>query len=58
MENSEKGKMTVAEAGHKGGKKGGMTTRKKYGRKFYQKIGKIGGQRIRELVKAGKKKEG
>ncbi len=55
MDEKNKGKMTVTEAGRKGGKKGGATTRKKYGREFYQKIGRAGGKRVRELIEAGKK---
>ena len=36
----QKGKMTVSEAGRKGGK----TTSKKYGHEFYEKIGEKGGE--------------
>jgi hypothetical protein len=31
------------------GRKGGTTTRDRYGREFYQRIGKLGGERTREL---------
>ncbi|MCL4386803.1 hypothetical protein M1307_00210, partial [Patescibacteria group bacterium] len=44
-ERKKKGKMTVREAGSKGGK----STSKKYGHDFYVKIGKKGGGRVREL---------
>jgi general stress protein YciG len=46
----EKGKMTVSEAGRKGGK----TTAKKYGREFYEEIGHKGGQKVKELIERGK----
>lgn len=36
-----KGKMTVQEAG----KKGGLTVSKKYGHQFYEEIGKKGGRK-------------
>ena len=49
--------MTVREAGRKGGSK----VRDKYGKEFYQKIGKMGGTkggaRIRELIAKGKQAE-
>ena len=50
----EKGKMTVGEAGHKGG----STTARKYGHEFYEKIGRKGGQRVKELIEKGKKTSG
>jgi len=37
-----KGKMTVAEAGRKGGMKTAMT----HGREFYQEIGRMGGEKV------------
>jgi general stress protein YciG len=43
--------MTVREAGRRGGE----ATSGKYGRGFYEAIGKKGGQRVRELVKQGKR---
>ncbi len=46
-----KGKMTVQEAG----KKGGMKTAQTHGREFYEKIGQKGGQKIKELIEEGKK---
>ena len=60
-----KGAMTVAEAGRKGGattaarhgpefyeqigKKGGRTTAARHGTDFYEQIGKQGGERVKEL---------
>jgi len=68
---ASKGKMTVGEAGRKGGrttakkygpnfyeeigKKGGETTAAKYGHEFYESIGHKGGQRVKKLIEAGKK---
>ena len=43
--------MTVREAGRRGGE----ATSGKYGRGFYETIGKKGGQRVRELVEQGKR---
>lgn len=43
--------MTVREAGRRGGE----ATSGKYGREFYETIGKKGGQRVRELVEQGKR---
>ncbi len=48
---SSKGAMTVAEAG----RKGGLTTRDERGREFYEDIGRKGGQKVRELIAAGKR---
>jgi uncharacterized protein len=57
-ERDEKGTMTVAEAGRKGGEK----TAETHGHEFYQEIGhkggEIGGQRVKELIQEGKKAEG
>lgn len=44
---AEKGKMSVGEAGRKGGE----TTSDKYGHEFYQEIGKKGGKIGGEAVK-------
>ena len=60
-----KGAMTVAEAGRRGGattaqrhgpefyeqigKKGGRTTAQRHGSDFYEQIGKQGGQKVKEL---------
>jgi uncharacterized protein len=45
-----KGEMTVKEAG----RKGGNTTKQRYGEGYYENIGKKGGQKVRELIKRGK----
>jgi general stress protein YciG len=46
-----KGAMTVAEAG----RKGGLTVRETRGHEFYEQIGRKGGQKVRDLIAAGKK---
>ncbi len=46
-----KGGMTVQEAGRRGGTKTAQT----HGRDFYEEIGHKGGQRVKELIEAGKK---
>lgn len=67
---SEKGRMTVSEAGHCGGKatserhghefyvangkKGGTATSKKYGHEFYSRIGHKGRQIGKELIAKSK----
>ena len=51
----QKGKMTVSEAGRLGGKKGGQSTKQKYGHEFYEEIGHKGGQKVRRLIEEGKK---
>jgi hypothetical protein len=51
LEKEEKGKMTVQEAG----KKGGMKTAETHGREFYEEIGHKGGQRVKELIEEGKR---
>ena len=55
----EVGGMTVREAGRKGGliggKKGGETVKRERGVEFYQQIGRKGGQRVRDLIAAGRK---
>ncbi len=55
----KKGGMTVSEAGRKGGqlggRKGGETTRDRYGHEFYEEIGKKGGHKVRDLIEEGKK---
>jgi hypothetical protein len=45
------GQMTVAEAG----RKGGIAVRDRHGRGFYETIGKKGGQKVRDLIAAGKR---
>jgi uncharacterized protein len=57
----EKGKMTVEEAG----RKGGLRTSETHGEEFYSEIGRKGGkiggpkggQRVRQLIEAGKEHE-
>jgi general stress protein YciG len=53
--------MTVREAGRLGGliggRKGGLTVKAQRGIEFYQEIGKLGGQRVRDLIAAGRKAE-
>lgn len=49
--------MTVSEAGRKGGRRGGRTTKQRYGREFYSEIGTRGGHRVRELIKEGRETE-
>ena len=52
------GGMTVREAGRKGGliggRKGGETVKAERGIEFYQQIGRKGGQKVRELIEAGR----
>jgi general stress protein YciG len=52
-EEKAKGKMSVSEAG----RRGGMKTSETHGKDFYKKIGKQGGSRVRDLIEAGKKYE-
>ncbi len=49
----QSGDMSVKEAGRKGGEKTSAT----HGREFYQDIGRMGGQRVRELIERGKETE-
>lgn len=58
MANKGKGEMTVREAGKMGGKKGGETTRSRYGHEFYEEIGHKGGQKVKQLVEQGKQSQG
>ena len=55
---AKRGMMTVREAGRRGGKlggrRGGTATMQRYGRNFYERIGKRGGARVRRLVAQGK----
>jgi hypothetical protein len=55
---AKSGGMTVREAGRKGGliggKKGGETVKAERGIEFYQQIGRKGGQKVRELIEAGR----
>ena len=66
-----KGSMTVAEAGRKGGetvrnergrefyetigRKGGATVKAERGRAFYEEIGRKGGQKVKQLIEDGKR---
>lgn len=47
----EKERMTVREAG----RKGGLATKKAHGRDFFVKIGGKGGRQTRRLVEVGKR---
>jgi general stress protein YciG len=51
MAKEKKGAMTVSEAG----RKGGLTTSRKYGHEFYEEIGHKGGQKVKKLIEEGKK---
>jgi len=51
--NKNKGKMTVEEAGRKGGER----TSETHGREFYSDIGQKGGQKVKKLVEEGKVSE-
>jgi hypothetical protein len=53
------GGMSVREAGRLGGliggRKGGLAVMKERGVEFFQEIGRLGGQRVRDLIAAGRK---
>ena len=51
--NSNKGRMTVQEAGHKGGER----TAESHGHEFYSEIGHKGGQKVKELINEAKRKQ-
>lgn len=51
---SGRGGMTVQEAGRKGGE----TVLQERGPGFFSQIGRKGGQKVRELINAGKRGEG
>jgi uncharacterized protein len=53
MAEVNKGRMTVEEAGRKGGE----TVKKKYGHEFYEEIGRKGGEKVAELIERGKESE-
>ncbi|MHB1004022.1 MAG: Em GEA1 (EM1) [Chloroflexota bacterium] len=46
----DEGKMTVQEAGHKGGE----TVAKKYDHEHFEEIGHKGGQKVKKLIEEGK----
>lgn len=48
---SNSGEMSVREAGQKGGRR----TAETHGHDFYQEIGSRGGQKVRQLIEAGKR---
>jgi general stress protein YciG len=48
LDEEKRGDLTVREAGRKGGMKGGQTTRERYGKPFYEQIGRKGGETVRE----------
>lgn len=50
-----KGQMTVAEAGRKGGEKGGRIVAQKYGHEHFEEIGRKGGRKVAELIERGKR---
>lgn len=52
MPQEKKGAMTVSEAG----RRGGQATSDKYGHEFYEEIGHKGGQKVKRLIEAGKKR--
>lgn len=54
QESSQKGGMTVQEAGHMGG----TTVARKYGHEHFQQIGRKGGQRVKKLIEEAKQQEG
>jgi general stress protein YciG len=57
LSEKKKGQMSVAEAGRKGGQKGGRRTAETHGREFYEEIGHKGGQKVRRLIQEGKQQE-
>jgi len=49
----DRGKMSVSDAG----KKGGQRTSSTHGREFYSEIGHKGGQKVKRLIEEGKRQE-
>jgi general stress protein YciG len=47
----DKGGMTVREAGRKGGE----VTSERHGPRFYEEIGRKGGQKVKKLIEQGKR---
>jgi len=47
----DKGGMTVREAGRKGGE----ATSERHGSRFYEEIGRKGGQKVKRLIEQGKR---
>lgn len=52
--NNRSGNMSVREAGQRGGKR----TSETHGRDFYENIGGMGGQKVKDLIEKGKRREG
>jgi uncharacterized protein len=52
-EGQSKGKMSVRDAGRKGGER----TAERHGPQFYQEIGRKGGQKVKQLIEQGKRAE-
>lgn len=50
-EKHAKGGMTVREAGRKGGE----VTSERHGPRFYEEIGRKGGQKVKRLIEMGKR---
>lgn len=48
---TKSGGMTVREAGRKGGE----VTARRHGPRFYEEIGRKGGQKVKELIEQGKR---
>ena len=53
VNNKSKGDISVKEAG----RRGGSTTKARYGHEFYEKIGHKGGQKVKELIERAKASE-
>lgn len=50
---TERGKLTVREAG----RRGGQATAERHGAAFYERIGRKGGQRVKDLLDRGREAE-
>jgi general stress protein YciG len=53
LSEKEKGKMSVEEAGRRGGQRTAAT----HGEEFYSEIGHKGGQKVKKLIQEGKEHE-